>query len=353
MTGKVKEQFERLKLSERKKKTNPIESSSKNWKILDKKLESLQNEEIAKKLKNLQIKSTVLSFKERQERRRNLRRKNYDSEEEDKENEQEKLKLAEQIEISKLFFDNYEKQRKHNKYLDLDDDMGSGFGKKQKKDIKGMIKKILLYGGLPTLLVVSLGVLSNKKLGKGKIKKNIKVKVSEEEKRFKQVFVKLVKKMILKRKKELDGMEKDSKKNVIETNTRQINRRRVEQEIKRKRDLRLNAALRRQLKIKKTSSNPQQSVVTPDNSLKLIKKRMITQPSNMKKTSNKIPIHINKKGWTENPTEKSNYYINKTNGLVFSNSNKPSKYGYDFQKNEIVLIKNPNKILPKRKIKKA
>ena len=29
----------------------------------------------------------------------------------------------------------------------------SNFGKKQKKDIKGMLKKILLYGGLPLLLL--------------------------------------------------------------------------------------------------------------------------------------------------------------------------------------------------------
>ena len=241
MTGELKEQFERLKLSERKKKNNPIESSSKNWKIF-KKLESLQNEEIAKKLKNLQIKSTVQSFKERQERRRNLRRKNYDSEEEDKEDEQEKLKLAEQIEISKRFFDNYEKQRKHNKYLDSDDDdviMGSGFGKKQKKDIKGMIKKILLYGGLPTLVVVSLGVLSNKKFSKKnlkkntkvkvseKLKKNTKVKVSKKEKLFKKDFVKKLKEMILERKKELDALEKDARNNEIESQNRQTRRKKI------------------------------------------------------------------------------------------------------------------------------
>ena len=151
------------------------------------------------------MESTVKSFLKRQERRRNQTEENSDSEE-DKE---EARKLAEQIEISKQFFDNYEKQRKHNKFLDSDDEdyMDLGFGKKQKKDIKGMIKKILLYGGLPTLLVVSLGVLSNKKFGKGKIKKNIKVKVNEEEKRFKQSFVKLVKEIILKRKQELGGMK--------------------------------------------------------------------------------------------------------------------------------------------------
>ena len=102
--------------------------------------------------------------------------------------------------------------------------MGSGFGKKQKKDIKGMIKKILLYGGLPTLVVVSLGILSNKKIGKRK-QKNSKIKVSEEEKRFKQVFVKKLKEIILKRNQVLSDMEEDFKENVIETNKREINRR--------------------------------------------------------------------------------------------------------------------------------
>ena len=80
---KIREKLEKLKLSERKKKDNPIEKrNNKKWKDLDEKLKSLQDEEIAKNLKNLQIKSTVQSFKERQERRRNLRQKNYDSEEE-------------------------------------------------------------------------------------------------------------------------------------------------------------------------------------------------------------------------------------------------------------------------------
>ena len=83
---KIRERLEELKLSERKKKDNPIEKrNNKKWKDLDEKLKSLQDEEIAKNLKNLQIKSTVQSFKERQERRRNLRQKNYDSEEDEQE----------------------------------------------------------------------------------------------------------------------------------------------------------------------------------------------------------------------------------------------------------------------------
>lgn len=349
---KIRERLEELKLSERKKKDNPIEKrNNKKWKDLDEKLKSLQDEEIAKNLKNLQIKSTVQSFKERQERRRNLRQKNYDSEED----EQEKLKLAEQIEISKKFFDNYEKQRKHNKFLYLDEEsedndviMGNyKFGKKQKKDIKGMIKKILLYGGLPTLLVVSLGVLSNKKLGKGKIKKNIKVKVSEEEKRFKQVFVKLVKKMILKRKKELDGMEKDSKKNVIETNTRQINRRRVEQEIKRKRDRIADAALRRQLqnklKIKQPPSNPQQSVVTPPS--KKTRLEIIKERQQQKIPSNNIFIKIDKgnREWFIEEEKNSNHYIK--NGKIYNKKTRKST-NYIYTDKDGLGLRTNNQIIP-------
>ena len=117
-----------------------------------------------------------------------------------------------------------------------DEEMDLDFGKKQKKDIKGMIKKILLYGGLPTLLVVSLGVLSNKKFSKKnlkqntkvkvseKLKKNTKVKVSKEEKLFKKDFVKKLKEMILERKKELDALEKDARNNEIESQNRQTRR---------------------------------------------------------------------------------------------------------------------------------
>ena len=368
---KIEERLNKLKLSERKKKPEPIQSSSKNWKIF-KKLESLQDEEIAKNLKNLQIKSTVQSFKERQERRRNLRRKNYDSEEED---EEEARKLAEQIEISKKFFDNYEKQRKQNLFIDSDDDMDSGFGKKQKKDIKGMIKKILLYGGLPTLLVVSLGVLSNKKFGKGKIKKNIKVKVNEEEKRFKQSFVKKIKEIILKRKQELGGMKEVKRDNVIETNKRKINRQRVEQEvirlkrkqelggmkeinrlrveqevkrlkriggmkevnrqkaeqeIKRKRDRIADAALRRQLKnklkIKQPPSNPQQSVVTPPS--KKTRLEIIKERQQQKIPSNKIFIRINKgdREWSVEEEKNSNYYIK--NRKIYNKKGRNTKYIY-------------------------
>ena len=313
MTGKLKEQFEKLKIQRSKNNPKPKtikKRNNKNWEALDKKLKSLKDEEIAFKLSNLQMKSTVLSFKERQERRKNIREENYDSEED----EEEKLKLADQIKISKEFWEKYNKQRKQNPFFDLDNDMGS-FGKKQKKDIKGMIKKILLYGGLPTLLVVSLGVLSNKKFGKGKIKKNLKVKVSEKENRFKQVFVKLVKEMILKRNQELDGMKKDSRVNEIELQKRQT-----------RRQIQRDAAMRRQLKINKSPSNPQQSVITPPSKKTLLEK--IKERQQQKIPSNKIFIKINKsdKEWYVEKENNSNYYIK--NGNIYNKKGGLSKYVY-------------------------
>ena len=312
MTGKLKEQFEKLKIQRSKNNLKPKtikKRNNKNWEALDKKLKSLKDEEIALKLSNLQVKSTVLSFKERQERRKNLREENYDSEED----EEEKLKLAEQIKISKEFWEKYNKQRKQNPFFDLDNDMGSRFGKKQKKDIKGMIKKILLYGGLPTLLVVSLGVLSNKKFGKGKIKKNLKVKVSEKENRFKQVFVKLVKEMILKRNQELDGMKKDSRVNEIELQKRQT-----------RRQIQRDAAMRRQLKINKSPSNPQQSVITPPSKETRLEK--IKERQQQKIPSNKIFIKINKgnREWYVEKENNSNYYIK--NGNIYNKKGRLSKY---------------------------
>ena len=321
MTGKLKEQFEKLKIQRSKNNPKPKtikKRNNKNWEALDKKLKSLKkkelkslkDEEIAFKLSNLQMKSTVLSFKERQERRKNIREENYDSEED----EEEKLKLADQIKISKEFWEKYNKQRKQNPFFDLDNDMGS-FGKKQKKDIKGMIKKILLYGGLPTLLVVSLGVLSNKKFGKGKLKKNLKVKVSEKENRFKQVFVKLVKEMILKRNQELDGMKKDSRVNEIELQKRQT-----------RRQIQRDAAMRRQLKINKSPSNPQQSVITPPSKKTLLEK--IKERQQQKIPSNKIFIKINKsdKEWYVEKENNSNYYIK--NGNIYNKKGGLSKYVY-------------------------
>ena len=317
MTGKLKEQFEKLKIQRSKNNPKPKtikKRNNKNWEALDKKLKSLKDEEIdeeiAKKLKNLQMESTVQSFLKRQERRRNLRQKNYDSEED----EEEKLKLADQIKISKEFWEKYNKQRKQNPFFDLDNDMGS-FGKKQKKDIKGMIKKILLYGGLPTLLVVSLGVLSNKKFGKGKIKKNLKVKVSEKENRFKQVFVKLVKEMILKRNQELDGMKKDSRVNEIELQKRQT-----------RRQIQRDAAMRRQLKINKSPSNPQQSVITPPSKKTRLEK--IKERQQQKIPSNKIFIKINKSNqeWYVEKEKNSNYYIK--NGNIYNKKGGLSKYVY-------------------------
>ena len=154
-------------------------------------------------------------------RRRNLKEKEkYGSDDEEDEEEKARILAA----ISEKHFYDYEKQQKLNPFFDSDDDMNSGFGKKQKKDIKGMVKKILLYGGLPTLLVVSLGVLSNKKINTGKVKKNIKVKANVQEKIFKKAFVSKLKEYYKAKRKEIKKMDKEEQKNLADTQTRKENR---------------------------------------------------------------------------------------------------------------------------------
>lgn len=256
-------------------KNHTIRQDSKRWKY---KFDKLSHEELLYNFdKKLKIKQKGIREKLRElKKRRNIKEKEKYGSEEDEEEQEKARKLIEEekerilIADSEKFFHDYEKKQNQNPFVDSDEDMGRGFGKKQKKDIKEMIKKILLYGGLPTLVVVSLGVLSNKKFDKNK---EVKFKVSEKENRFKEVFVELVKKIILKRNKELGGMEKDSRDNEIEKNEREIRRQRVKQEtkrlkiiddkvnnrqkeIKRKRDLIADAAISRQLQ--NNSPNPQQ-----------------------------------------------------------------------------------------------
>lgn len=326
MTGKLKEQLER------KKKPKTIKNrNNKLWKDLD----ELRQEEALFELENLRIKNRVQDFLDKQKKKRYDEQKNIDEEEEARKlvEEEEARKLAAD---SEQFFLAYENQQKHNPFFDSDDDMGSSFGKKQKKDIKGMIKKILLYGGLPTLVVVSLGVLSNKKFGKGKIKKSSKIKVSEEEKLFKQVFVKKLKEIILKRKKELDALNKDARQNEIELQNRQINR-------KKQRDLMANAAIRRQLKINKPSSNPQSSIRTPPsnvNRLELIRKR---QQQSLPR--NKIFIRIDKRNqeWFYEEEKNSNYYIK--NGKIYNKTTKKST-NYIYTDKDGLALKTNNQIQP-------
>ena len=306
----LKEKLKGLKLSEGKKKPRVVETDI--WSKFDK----LKQKELDNSLKNMGMKSMTPSQKLLARRK------------ERKEKRLRKIKRLNKLTNSK----------EDDSSSDSDDDMGNmEFGKKQKKDIKGMIKKILLYGGLPTLVVVSLGILSNKKIGKRRLKKNSKIKVSEEEIRFKKVFVKLLKKIILKRKQELSGMREDSKKNVIETNQRQINR-------QIRSNLRANAALKRQLKINKSSSNPQQASKTPKKnrlSLKIIEERM------KKKTpSNKVFLSIDVKNrkWSFKDEKNSNYYISKEDGKIYNKKGKLTKYIYT-EKDGLGKI-TPNTIIP-------
>ena len=107
------------------------------------KFDKLKQEELDNSLKNMGIKSMTPSQKLLARRK------------ERKEKELRRIKRLNKLTNSKGDGDEYSPDSEE---MDLD------FGKKQKKYIKGMIKKILLYGGLPTLVVVSLGILSNKKI---------------------------------------------------------------------------------------------------------------------------------------------------------------------------------------------
>ena len=201
-----------------------IQKPNKPWKKLDK----LSDKELTDGIKNFKIKKKGGIREKLRElrRRRNLKEKEkYGSDDEEDEEEKARI-LAQQIKISEEFWEKYNKQRKLNPFFDSDDDVyvGSGFGKKQKRDIKGMVKKILLYGGLPTLLVVSLGVLSNKKINTGKVKKNIKVKANVQEKIFKKAFVSKLKEYYKTKRKEIKKMNKEEQKNLADTQTRKENR---------------------------------------------------------------------------------------------------------------------------------
>jgi len=192
-----------------------IRQDRKRWKD---ELDKLSNEELIDSFsKNFNIerkegiRKKLLDLK----RRRNLKEKEkYGSEEDEEEQEKARKLIADSENHFKEWLKNEEQYPfDHN-----------NFGKKQKKDIKGMVKKILLYGGLPTLLVVSLGVLSNKKINTGKVKKNIKVKANVQEKIFKKAFVSKLKEYYKTKRKEIKKMNKEEQKNLADTQTRKENR---------------------------------------------------------------------------------------------------------------------------------
>ena len=291
MITKLRKQFEKnLKIS--KSKGDTIQKPSKRWKELDKlsnELDKLSNEELIDGFsKNFNIERKGIKEKLREmRRRRNLKEKEkYGSEEDEEEQEKARKLIADSEKHFKEWLKNKEQYPfDHN-----------NFGKKQKKDIKGMIKKILLYGGLPTLLVVSLGVLSNKKINTGKVKKNIKVKANVQEKIFKEAFVSKLKEYYKTKRKEIKKMGKEEQKNLADTQTRKENR-----------NLAANVAENNKI------------------SVEIIKKRM------KKKTpSNKVFLKIDNtnKKWSFEDEKNSNYYISKGDGKIYNKKGKLTKYIY-------------------------
>lgn len=340
-----------------------IQKPSKRWKD---ELDKINEEEVIYNFsKNFKIKRKGIKEKLREmRRRRNLKEKEkYGSD--DEEDEEKKLGIL--AVISERHFRDYEKKLEENPFLNY---MDSGFGKKQKKDIKGMIKKILLYGGLPTLLVVSLGILSNKKVIPSRVKKDTKVKVSHKEELFKKNFVEKLKKYYKTMEEEINKMSEEKKKNVTETieikkeniieekkNEFDYNKRTIRRNGQKEsqRELRAIAAEKRRIQNEKilltppstpprqNSSNPQQSVVTPPNKkiLEIIKKRKQQgMPSNKKlnNTNNKKLntnmlnmfnqlLKQNSKDSTNNTTDKTHIKINQSNReWSYTNENQANYY---------------------------
>ena len=297
-----------------------IRTPSKRWKD---ELDKLSNEELIDGIKNFKIKKKggirkkLLDL----ERRRNLKEKEKYGSEEDEEEQEKARKL---VNISEKFFNDYEEQQKLNPFFDSDDDDVYSFGKKQKRDIKGMVKKILLYGGLPTLLVVSLGVLSNKKINTGKVKKNIKVKANVQEKIFKKDFVSKLKEYYKTKRGEIKKMDKDVLENMADTRKR-----------KERRNKQPSSPFDELIK----SSNSQQSSKTPEKTpLELIKERRQQGMS-----SDKIYINIDSKerNWSYVNENQANYYINKNDKNIYNKTknNISMKYVYDNEKGNIGLLR--------------
>lgn len=361
-----------------------IQKSSKRWKN---ELDKLNEEEVIYNFsKNFNIKKGIKEKLHEMRRRRNLKEKEkYGSD--DEEDEEESRILAA---ISERHFRDYEKKLKQNPFLNY---MDSGFGKKQKKDIKGMIKKILLYGGLPTLLVVSLGILSNKKVIPSMVNNNTKVKVSHKEREFKKKFVEELKEYYKTMGEEINKIPEKGKKKLIETienekeniieekkNEFEYNKRKIRRNGQKEsqRDLTANAAEKRRIQKEKIlltlpstppqqkSSNPQQSHKTPPTKEKRKQQGM---PSNKKlnntnllntfeqilkqnskdstnNTIDKIHIKINskKKKWYYTTEKDSNYYINNKDEKIYNKTkNQISRdYVYDPKGGNIGSKKNEN-----------
>ena len=113
-------------------------------------------------------------------------------------------------------------------------------------------------------------------------------------------MLKKLKEIILKRNQVLSDMEEDFKENVIETNKREINRRK-------KSNLIEDAAMNNKV------------------SLEIIEERQ-----NKKTPSNKVFLKIdnNNKKWSFEDEKNSNYYISKGDGKIYNKKGKLTNYIY-------------------------
>jgi len=211
----------------------------------------------------------------------------------------------------------------------------SDFGKKQKKDIKGMIKKILLYGGLPTLLVVTLGVLSNKNVDKGKFKKNVKVKKDPLEKSFKQDFKHMLKRMLEKEHEDFINKSLYEKENLQDTSLRQM---------KRKEKQKLFEYNQDNIYITPPSTRPP----SPPSTIDTVERKPLNEEERKKQRLRKIRIRMNKKLPSIFDPNEYIYIQNHKNKEKFFKYIK-KKTNYRINKEGIIEIKKKNKWEPQSK----
>jgi hypothetical protein len=243
----------------------------------------------------------------------------------------------------------------------------SRFGKKEKKDISGMLKKILLYGGLPTLLVVSLGILSNTKIKRNQ--KQIKIKVNKKEENFKKDFKDVLKVIMFNRYNNLKKIEKDKLKNQkddlvrfqrresTDTQKLSLETNRIIKNINKSVKLKEREYEKKPIKplfdsILSNLSTPGRQVKNPTTpkteeargkTLRVIRERIDTQPNNSK------PQFITfNKDMTYKYSSTGNYYIK--DNIVYNKKNVKQKK-FSINKGSLFYEKNTGGIITEYKLK--
>lgn len=244
---------------------------------------------------------------------------------------------------------NMHELRKIVKRMMTEENRNSNFGKKQKKDIKGMLKKILLYGGLPLLLLVSLGVLSNTKLKGKQRKQNTKVEKDSNEIKFKKKFAKMIEQVIIIKHDEFRKLDENQKKNIIDTSKRQNSR---------------GFTLKNFLTPEKpplpsvsSVSTVKQKPLTKEERLRMVKIRMKKNPPSPFDPNTYIKIPQNKESFSYVKEKKqANYRITEKGVIEFKSKRDgwtPQKHTWNPENEMITFIRGGEIIDISVKLKKA